>query len=239
VPLVTAYHRPHGIEEALALLADPRRVPLAGGTVLNADRRPSDLEAVDLQALGLGAIEAVDGRLRLGATATLAELADHGAVPALVRRLARAELPSTLRSLATVGGTIAEADPDSVLLAALIVHDAEVELARETTLPLSVVLATGVPAGSLITAVSIDPSGEGAEATTGRTPADTPIVAAVARVAADGIRLALTGVATRPVQADPSAPTADLDPPGDFRGSRTYRLELARVLSARVLGELA
>ena len=55
VPLVTAYHRPASLEEALDLLSSPQRVALGGGTTLNADREPSDLEAVDLQALGLDA----------------------------------------------------------------------------------------------------------------------------------------------------------------------------------------
>lgn len=238
MPLVTAYHRPNAIDEALELLADARRVPLGGGTVLNADRNPSDLEVVDLQSLGLDTIDAAGDSVRIGAMVSLAAIAEHESVPALVRRLARTELPSTLRSLATVGGTIAEAAPDSVLLAALIVHDAEVELARGGAMPMSVVLAVGVPAGDIITAISIDPTGEGADAATGRTPADTPIVAAVGRRGADGVRLALTGVARRPVMADPNDPTADLDPPGDFRGSRTYRLELVRVLAGRVIEEL-
>lgn len=239
MPLVTAYHRPEDVDDALRLIADSRRVPLGGGTVLNADRAPSDIEVVDLQALGLDRIDADGDRLRIGATATLQAVADHDATPDLVKRLARSELPSTLRTLATVGGTVAQGDPDSVLLAALIVHDADVELAGADELPLSVVLATGVPAGAIITAVVIDPGGEGAHASTGRTPADTPIVAAIGRRAPDGVRLALTGVASRPVLANAASPTADLSPPGDFRGSTTYRLELARVLAARVVEELS
>jgi CO/xanthine dehydrogenase FAD-binding subunit len=239
VPLITEYHRPERIEEALALLADPRRAVLGGGTVLNADRAPSDIEVVDLQALGLDAIEPAGARLRLGATTTLAALADDDSVPTLVRRLARAEMPSTLRTLATVGGTVAQADPDSVLLAALLAHDAEVEFADDTSIPLMAAMATGVPTGSIILAVTIAVDGDGADASTGRTPADTPIVSAVGRRAADGIRLALTGVGGRPVLADPQAPTADLSPPGDFRGSSVYRLELARILAARVVEELS
>ncbi len=238
MPLITAYHRPRHLDEALALLASPERVPLGGGTVLNADRAPSELELVDLQALGLDGIVSDGVRLRLGATATLADVAEHGSVPAQVRRLARAELPSTLRTLATVGGTVARRDSDSVVLAALLVHDAEVELAGADDLPLSVALVSGIPEGALITAVTIDPSGDGAEAVAARTPADTPIVAAIGRRAPDGIHLALTGAAARPVLVSPDAPTADLDPPSDFRGSSAYRLELAGVLAGRVVAQL-
>ena len=64
-------------------------------------------------------------------------------------------------------------------------------------------------------------------------------MAALGRRAPDGIRLALTGVAPRPVLVDADEPTAGLDPPADFRGSSEYRLELAVTLSARVLGGLA
>ena len=129
-------------------------------------------------------------------------------MPAQVRRLARAELPSTLRTLATVGGTVARRDLDSVVLAASLVHDAEVELAGADDLPLSVALVSGIPEGALITAVTIDPSGDGAEAVAARTPADTPIVAAIGRRAPDGIHLALTGAAARPCSSMHRPPTS-------------------------------
>jgi CO/xanthine dehydrogenase FAD-binding subunit len=94
-----------------------------------------------------------------------------------------------------------------------------------------------LPAATIITAVTIKTSGQTAAARTARTPADRPIVAAVARRAAGGQwRLALTGVADRPVLAHL---TDSLDPPGDFRGSGEYRRALAAVLTARVLDQLA
>jgi CO/xanthine dehydrogenase FAD-binding subunit len=45
-------------------------------------------------------------------------------------------------------------------------------------------------------------------------------------------------VAATPIEANPTAPTNDLDPPGDFRGSPAYRTHLAAVLSARALTEM-
>ena len=65
MPLVAAYHRPQELDETLALMAEPNRVVLAGGTVLNADRAPSRLEAVDIQACGLDSIDADGDRLAL------------------------------------------------------------------------------------------------------------------------------------------------------------------------------
>jgi len=235
VPLVAAYHRPTTIDDALALLSDPNRVVLAGGTTVNADREPPAIEVVDVQALGLGGVDEADGRIRIGATTTLAELAESELVPDLVRRLARAEAPSTLRTLATAGGTVAGADPDSMLLAAFLVHDAWVELAGAESAGLVDILTAGMPSGSIITAVSLDGAGAGAHAATGRTPADVPIVAAVGRLTDAGPVVALTGMGPTPMLVDGSNPTAGLDPPGDFRGSSGYRLELARILTGRVM----
>lgn len=238
MPLVAAYHRPTSIGEALALLAEPNRVPLAGGTTINADRAASDVEVVDLQSLGLDSIGFDGGRVRIGATATLDAVSTASAVPPALQRIARAEAPSTLRTLATVGGAIAAADSDSVLVAALLVHDANVEFAGGAEHPLRLVLRQGVSPGAVITSVSIDPRGDLADAATGRTPADVPIVAAVGRRVDRTVVVALTGVAATPVLVDPSAPATGLEPPGDFRGTAEYRRQLAQVLTARVIEAL-
>lgn len=244
MPLVTAYHRPASLLEALELLSSPERVALAGGTTLNADREPSDLEAVDLQDLGLDQVTAgPDGRVRLGATATLDTVRRSDLVPGSLRDLARAEQPSTLRTLATVGGVVAKASSESVMLAGLLAHEARVELAGpgdagRSDRTLAELLAAGLAPGSLITAVSVDTAGRTAHAGTGRTPADVPIVAAYGRRTEGFVTMALTGVADHPVLVDVFDPTAGLDPAGDFRGGREYRLHLAATLTARVMEEL-
>ena len=238
MPLVAAYHRPHALEDAVALLAEPRRVVLAGGTVLNADREPSDLEAVDLQDCELDTIESTGDRLRLGSMATLDAVARHDLVPAPLARVARAELPSSLRTLATVGGTVAVAEAESLLLAAFLAHDAIVELAPDHARTLADVLTRGVPVESIILAVTLDRSGETAVAVTARTPTDSPIVGVYGRSSASGLEVAVSGVADVPVLVDPTDPTSGLDPAGDFRGSAEYRVELARVLVARVVEDL-
>lgn len=244
MPLVTAYHRPASLDEALDLLSSSQRVALAGGTTLNADREPSDMEAVDLQALGLDRVaEAGGGRVRLGATATLDAVRRCELLPASLRELARAEQPSTLRTLATVGGLVAKASAESLMLAGLLAHEARVELAGpgdagSAESGLGELLAAGLAPSSLITAVTVDPSGSCAVSRTGRTPADVPIVAAYGRRTDGFVAMALTGVADHPVLVDVHDPTAGLDPAGDFRGSREYRLHLAGTLTARVMQEL-
>ncbi len=241
MPLVTAYHRPTSLDEALDLLNSPVRVALGGGTTLNADRTPSDLEAVDLQALGLDGIATADGgRVRLGATATLDAVRRCELLGDSLRELARREQPSTLRTLATLGGLVAGGSADSPLLAGLLAHDAEVELAGPASAcSLAELLAAGMRKGSLITSVTVDPAGRTAAARTGRTPADVPIVSAYGR-RADGAAMvvALSGVADHPVLVDADDPTAGLAPAGDFRGRGEYRLHLAATLTARVTQEL-
>jgi len=240
VPRALAYHRPESVDIVVGLLSATDHLALAGGTVLNADDDPTPVSMVDLQACGLGGITAADSRLRLGAMATLGDLVDDDRIPSGISDAARAELPSTLRTLATVGGTVAAGGPDSVLLAALIVHDARVDVVGPdgaTTTPLADLLATGVPPGNVVTAVDIDPTGDCVRHATGRTPADAPIVSATARTATDGVRLTLTGVADHPVPADPADPAAGLAPTGDFRGSADYRLHLAEVLATRAVAQ--
>lgn len=241
MPSVLAYHRPGSLDEATTLLAGPNRRALGGGTVVvPAARRDrgDGIEVVDLQGLGLAGVSVDDDRLEIGAMVRLGDLVTDHAVPALVRDLARRELPSALRNQATVGGTVALGEADSVLLAGLLVHDAQVALHGQDPIPLAQSLAECV-GQRLVTAVSVAVDGHGAVAVTGRTPADVPIVAAVGRRAADDqVRLALTGVGPFPLEVDPADPTAGLEPIGDFRGSADYRIHLAGVLSARVLEEL-
>jgi CO/xanthine dehydrogenase FAD-binding subunit len=236
MPTVTAYHRPTNLDEAVHLLGEPRRRVIAGGTVVVAEVRTGTeaVELVDLQALGIGGVRTIGDRLQLGSMATLGELVRRSETPDLIRELCTMELPSALRNQATIGGTVALADSESVLCAGLLVHDAVVEFHDGDATPLSECLLDGVGA-RLVTGVTIDPAGAGAIAATARTPRDVPIVAAVARRVRDTVRLAITGVAACPVEVDPDDPSAGLDPPEDFRGSAEYRLHLAEILAARVV----
>ncbi len=237
---MSSYHRPATMEEALRSLGAESASALAGGTVLNAAGRLSMGDVVDLQDVVPSSIEKDGERVTIGAMTRLQDLVDGVDLPPILRELARREAPSTLRNAATVGGTVATADPDSELLAAFLVFGADVSLATTDgarTIPLRDVLENGVPRGSVITSISMSTTGETAAARTGRTPADVPIVAAVGRRNGDTVVLALTGVATTPRLVE-QADLEMLDPPADFRGSAEYRRHLAAVLVRRVVDNL-
>lgn len=241
---IRAYHRPDTIEAALALLAhaDADATVLAGGTVINGSADHDPIELVDLQGLGLDAIQADGERLSIGAMARLQDVVDSDLVPAPIRDLAHREAPNTIRHAATVGGTVGAADPESELLAGLLAYDAVVSVVHSIgseSIPLEELLEDRDRLGlGIITAVTIAVGGDAASERTARTPADRPIVMAIGHRGADGsLRLAMTGVAGTPVLVDRDD-LGSLQPPGDFRGSSDYRRQLAAVLTGRVLARL-
>lgn len=235
---LVGYHRPKSIADAVGLLDHPNRMALAGGTTISHDGGGNPVELVDLQSLDLNGISANGPHVDIGATATLQAVVENELIPDLIRNAAKADQPSTLRGLATVGGSVAAADGESLLLAALLVHEATVAFADERSVPLEKLLAQELSQGDLIVSVSVAPGGVTAMAVTGRTPQDVPIVAAVGRAGPNGTLLAVCGVGPAP-QLVSEASLRQLDPPGDFRGTAVYRKHLAEVLTARVLGELS
>jgi probable selenate reductase FAD-binding subunit len=231
--VIETYHRPATLEQALSLLETEGTAVLGGGTSLVAAGGHSAV--LDLQDLGLDSIAPDADRLAIGAMVRLRDIAESDLVPLMLRELALREAPNTIRNAATIGGTVATADPEGELVAGMLVYEAAVTITGaggETTIGLDDYLATR-PRG-IITGISVATGGEAAADRTGRTPADRPIIMAVARRASGGILLALTGVASTPLLIDP-ADVDDLVPPADFRGSTEYRAHLATVLAARAI----
>jgi CO/xanthine dehydrogenase FAD-binding subunit len=241
--MISNYHRPSGLDEAVSLLVrdDVVTAVVAGGTAITAADLAEATEVVDIQAIVGSTVERKADRVVFGAMARLQDVIESDATPPLIAELARREGPNTLRNASTIGGTVAEADCESELLAGLLVHEAMVTLtssAGETEIALADLLANReLLAGAIITAVSASIGGETASARTGRTPKDTSIVAAAGRIVPAGLRIALTGVAATPVLVDPND-LAALEPIGDFRGTAAYRKELAGVLTERVIAQL-
>lgn len=237
--MITEYHRPLTLVEAITLASDPNAVVISGGTTLTSRPAGSASIVVDLQGLDLAGVEAVSGGLRIGATTRLQDLVESEDVPTLLADLAQREAPITMRNVATVGGTIAAANPESQLLTGLLAFDARVTIAGDGSTSVhsigELLADASLLAGSIITSISIPIGGTAAADRTARTPRDQPIVMAVAHRGSDGnVRLAMSGVAPLPLVVDPNG-LDDLDPPSDFRGSSDYRRQVAAVLAGRVL----
>lgn len=261
MPEISEYHKPANITAALALLRrpSPRTVPLAGGTWL-VPRIGKEVEAqavVDLSELGLDQIERDPDTLRLGPMATLAAVIEDDVcrplADGILAQTARRDATLNVRNAATIGGTIVVAPVDSEFILALLALNAELSVRADgiSTLSLDQFLADPALAlgNGLLTQVRIDLplhlSGGLARVT--RTPADHPIVAAVAVIVGDGDtrRIALGGVARRPLLVTldqrENAETAVADaidsaePYKDFRGSANYRREMGALLAGRAL----
>jgi carbon-monoxide dehydrogenase medium subunit len=241
--MITSYHRPGTLDEAVALVATPGTRVIIEGSALASAGSGEATAAVDLQSLGLNGIEMSGESLEIGSMTTLADLSTSPRVPAIISDLANREAPSTIRTLATVGGAIATNDPESELLAGLLAFEAVVAVVQtEVTLSHSLESVLDDPQlieGSIITGISLDPRGAATAHRTGRTPMDRPIVMVVGHRDTNGhIHLAITGVGTHVVVLSPGQ-TGSLEPPSDFRGSSRYRKELATVLTKRVLADLS
>lgn len=132
-----ALYQPATLAEAAGVLASegPDAALYAGGTelliMLKAGLvRPKAL--VDLKRIpSLADIASENGRVRVGATATHRSVEAHAAIQArcpLVGRVARHVANVRVRSVGTVGGNLAFADPHSDLATAFLIFDAVVRL---------------------------------------------------------------------------------------------------------------
>ncbi len=254
--MITAYHRPQSLEEALALIgrSSPHTVPLGGGTLLSHARGES-LEVVDLQALGLGRILEQGKNLEIGATATLQNLLEHAGCPAALRAALKLEAPLNLRNAATVAGTIVSCDGRSTFVSALLALDAKLSAfplsqakngKQETTENIGDYLPLR-PAG-LIVKVSIPLQVRLAFEYVSRTPADKPIVcAALAQWPSGRTRLAVGGFGNAPRLAMDGTEAEGLETAArnamhaatDEWGSAEYRMDVAATLARRALASIS
>jgi CO/xanthine dehydrogenase FAD-binding subunit len=236
--------------------AVPEPPVLAGGVV--------DLQDLGLNQVKVAGGRLVVGAMvrLVEVAAYLEQNGRPGEAAALLSTAIRQAGPNTFRNAATMGGVIGGRPADSELLAALLVLEADLMLqwagVEPFTLSLAEYLAAGERPVGLITEIGLPwQTGQGASERVARTPADYPIVAVTGwRPDGGTIRLAATGISARPVRlgAAEAALVDDLDDnaieqagaaargssdhPGDFRGDRAYRAEMAAVLTRRVLRQL-
>lgn len=199
-------HKPTTVEEALKLLQQPGTVAMAGGTELLARAR-RDVEAVvDLSALGLSYIRESSGAIAIGATTTLAALAESPILRAMangvIAQAAHRSAGSVLRNQGTVVGTLIT-EPDGILAVVLLALDAQVTIRRNglTTTAFADSLSTpeSLLNNALVTEIRLPMANPRASLqTVARTPSDKPIVSAC--VAAQILRSAQNDTVARDVR---------------------------------------
>lgn len=245
--MITNYHRPQTLEQALALLARPDCRPLGGGTVLNQPCGES-FEAVDLQALGLDKIHTAGEKLGIGATVTLQSLLEHAHTPEALKQAIRLEAPLNLRNMGTVAGALVACDGRSPFATVMLALDAKCTVLGErsslTSLGDLLPLRAETLRGKLITKIEIPLNMKLAYESVARTPADKPIVcAALAQWDSGRTRLVVGGWGDSPTVAmdgrdatgiEPAARNAAHDAADEW-ASAEYRSDVAAVLAKRCL----
>ncbi len=247
--------RPRSLAEGLEVLASGRQeaVPVAGGTNLIVDmrsRRRCPEVLVDVSRLDeLRGIWQEGGYLVAGAATTLAEILAHPLVSqhaAPLREAASVFASPLVRNRATLGGNLADGSPAADSAPALLVLDAEVELAspgQTRWLPLAdffvSVRQTRLQPGELLVALRWPvpcATAHGGFAKFGLRKADAiSVVSAAVQLdcTADGrcrqARIALGAVAPRPLRM-PAAEAA-------LEGRKLEREAIAE--AARLCGEAA
>lgn len=217
------YVAPESLAEAIVVLAEPPASrPLAGGRGLLTELKRSEgriERLVDLRGIdGLrGVTRLSDGRLRVGALTTLAELiidplirATH--VPGVLGDAVPGIEDPQARNRSTVGGTLAAAYPGSDLAAVMLALAASVNCfgpGGERVIPIedlfSADMQTCLAQGELITSVDIGHSAPGSAYEKFADRATLDAICGVAVTVAPGpdgklarCRIAVTGATARP-----------------------------------------
>lgn len=247
--MITTYHRPKTLDEALTLIAHPNILPLGGGTLLSHTPLADPVEVVDLQSLGLDSIKKIGSSLELGATLTLQQLLESGDCPDKLKSALKLEAPLNLRNTATLAGTLVSCDGRSTFATTLLAMDAKVNVASKQKSEEIINIGDFLPLreqirGKLITKIVIPLNIKLAFEYVSRTPADKPIVcAALVQWNSGRTRLTFGGYGTSPMLAmdgtesegaETSARNAFHEATDEW-GSAEYRMDVAATLAKRCL----
>ena len=258
--MITAYHRPQTLDEALALLSQPNTFPLGGGTLLShtsSSLSTTDpVEVVDLQALDLDSVKKQGNNLEIGATVTLQGLLESEDCPPALKSALKLEAPLNIRNSATVAGTLVACDGRSTFTTIMLALDTRLETKELNRQPQVSNLGDFLPLRprGLITSITIPLNVRLAFEYVARTPADKPIVCvALAQWNSGRTRLAVGGYGKSPMLAmdgdlPPSPAGRGTEGEGaqaaarnafhdatDEWGSAEYRMDVAATLTKRCL----
>lgn len=245
--MISTYHRPQTLDEALTLLSQPNTVPLGGGTLLSHGTADS-VAVVDLQRLGLDALQVSGNEFQIGATCTLQSLLEEKICPPALKRALKLEAPLNIRNTATTAGTLVTSDGRSPFTAMLLAMDAKIEINvdRQTKIVNCGEFLLTRP-GGLITSIIIPLNVKSAFEYVSKTPADKPIIcAALTQWNSGRARLTLGGYGKSPLLAMDGTEADGIQEAArnayheaqDEWASAEYRMDVAAVLARRALESL-
>ena len=246
--MITNYHRPTTLEEALTLLSQPNTLPLGGGTLLShVGVRLSLLSTCKHLVSTTSKKRATIWKLvRLF---TLQQLLESGHCPEALKTAIRLEVPINLRNSATVAGTLVTCDGRSPFACALLGLDARSTFEPPLPMPnLNIGEFLPLRPRGLITPDSIPLNVKFAFETIARTPSDKPIVClALAQWGKGRARLAVGGWGRSPTLAMDGTETDGLETAArnachestDEWASAEYRMDVAATLAKRCLDAIA
>ena len=261
IPRPFDYERPGSVAEAVSILAARARRDakvIAGGQSLVPMlslglARPGVL--VDVSRLELDGIEAIDGRVRVGATTchrTLELDAEARRLLPLAAEAASHVGNPRVRNRGTFGGSLAHADPAAELPAVAVAYGGEVVAhgsGGERRIPLEEFflgyLETALGPDEVLVAVELErpPEGSGiAFHEEAQRADDFALACAAAVVAPDGhARVVVGGIGDRPLPFEgspdelPAVVEAAVEPEEDAFVSAAFRRRLAGVCARRAL----
>ncbi|MGW5049926.1 FAD binding domain-containing protein [Actinokineospora sp. NPDC004072] len=248
------YCAPRTVEDAVRELARPGAVALAGGQSLVralTQRVVRPEVVVDINGVeGLDRVDVAGDRVVVGALVRMRAVERDPvvaeALPVLVDAVRMVGHPQ-VRTRATIGGSLCQADPSAELPVVAVALGARLvlrSLAADGEVRTRVVAAaeffsapgtTRAP-GELLTAVEFPRPDRAAVAEFSVRTNDLPLAVVCAAVTGDVVRAAAGGIADRPVitQLDGGGLGVDHAPPAGPHATPEYRLALVRTLLAQV-----
>lgn len=255
IPAGFAYERAATVEDALALLArhgDEAKLIAGGHSLLPLMklRLASPGVLVDIGRVpGLSYVREDGGAIAIGALTRHCDLVESDLLQRrcpLVAKVAAEVGDIQVRHRGTIGGSLAHADPNADLPAAMVALDAELVAqgpgGRRTIAARDFFqgfLQTALRADEVLVEVRVAPTNAAGTAYVkfSRRRQDWAIVGAAAVVRNGSETLVWTGVGSAPVRAEGGieAAAAELEPSGDLSGSAAYKRHLAKVIGGRAL----
>ncbi len=244
--MITDYHRPQTLDEALTLLSRPNVLPLGGGTLLS-HPAPDPVSVVDLQLLGLDSLRVKGNELEIGATVTLQQLLESEHCPEALKSALKLEAPINLRNSATIAGTLVTCDGRSPFATSLLALDAKMTVISDRSTVISVGEYLPLRPRGLITQITISLHATFAFEYVARTPSDKPIVCvALAQWGGSRARLAVGGWGKSPSLAMDGTEAEGVEAAArnacheatDEWASAEYRMDVASTLAKRCLDKI-